>query len=81
MLLSECVGGRVDGDKYFVSCDQGIIPQFLSSPPVGFAQTTSSWTKQMNLKCFKEKKPSSEEEQRKRFQKAHMEIIVHFCEF
>ena len=44
-------------------------------------QLPSSWTKQMNLKCFKEKKPASEDERRKHFQKAHMEIMVLFCEF
>ena len=77
----ECAGGRVGGDKYFVSWDPGLIPQFVSSPYVGFAETTTSKlvdkTKEllMNLKCFKEKKPASEGEQRKHLQKALMEII------
>lgn len=81
MPLPECGGRRVGGDKYFVSWDPGLIPQFVSSPYVGFAETTTSKlvdkTKEllMNLKCFKEKKPASEGEQRKHLQKALMEII------
>ena len=35
----------------------------------------------MNLKCFKEKKPASEGEQRQHLQKAHVEIIEHFANF
>jgi len=83
----ECAGGRVGGDKYFVSWDPGLIPQFVSSPYVSFAETTTSKlvnkTKEllMNLKCFKEKKPASEGEQSKHLQKAHMEIIEHFANF
>lgn len=42
MLLPECVGGRVDAGKYLISYDQVIIPQFLSSRHVDFAQTTAS---------------------------------------
>ena len=82
----ECARGRVGGDKYFVSWDPGLIPRFVSSPYSGFAETTSKLvdkTKEllMNLKCFKEKKPASEGEQRKHLQKAHMEIIEHFANF
>ena len=82
----ECARGRVGSDKYFVSWDPGLIPRFVSSPYFGFVETTCKLvdkTKEllMNLKCFKEKKPASEGEQRKHLQKAHMEIIEHFANF
>ena len=69
--LPECAGGRAGSDKYFVPPDPGLIPQFVSSPFLGLAETTASKLVDkttellMNLKCFKEKKPASEGEQRK----------------
>ena len=85
--LPECAGGRAGSDKYFVPPDPGLIPQFVSSPFVGLAETTTSKLVDkttellMNLKCFKEKKPASEGEQRKHLQKAQMEIIKYFANF
>lgn len=83
---TECAGGRVGGEKYFVCWDPGLIPRYVSSPSKGFASTsTSKLMSKMkelspSLKCLK-KKPGNEAEERKKQQQAYQELVEYFGNF
>ena len=83
---TECAGGRVGGDKYFVCWDPGLIPRYVGSPSNNFASTsTSKLMSKMkelspSLKCLK-KKPGNGAEERKKQQQAHQELVEHFGNF
>ena len=83
---NECAGGRVGGDKYFVSWDQGLIPLFVSSPYMGHITSTSSKIVRKlsevanSLVCLK-RKPVSDTEARKKQHEAHQALVKHFSHF
>ena len=80
---TECAGGRVGGDKYFVCWDQSLLPRYISSPSIGYISSSSSKlaskVKEVckSLKC-KERKPATDVEKRKKQQQAHQALIEYF---
>ena len=83
---TECAGGRVGGDKYFVCWDQSLLPRYISSPSIGYISSSSSKlankVKEVckSLKC-KERKPATDLEKMKKQQQAHQSLIEYFGHF
>lgn len=83
---TECAGGRVGGDKYFVCWDQSLLPRYISSPSIGYISSSSSKlankVKEVckSLKC-RERKPATDLEKRKKQQQAHQALIEYFGHF
>ena len=80
---TECAGGRVGGDKYFVCWDQSLLPRYISSPSIGYLSSSSSKLANKvtevckSLKC-RERKPATDVEKRKKQQQAHQALIEYF---
>ena len=83
---TDCAGGRVGGDKYFVCWDQNLLTRYTSSPSIGYISSSSSKIASkvkevsMSLKCM-ERKPVTDLDKRKKQQQAHQALIEYFGHF